>query len=319
MGQRNRWTWAARHLATVALLGGISATARAAEMAPPVDMRQADTLGTAEKGEDGEPTGPNHGRVSFSLTNDFTTAYFFRGVLQERNGFIWQPSAEIFFNLYDGEGALSSIDLGFGIWNSFQSKKTGATGGPTNLYETDYYPTLSASWADHLLTTSVTYNVYTSPNGAFSTSQEVVLGLELDDSELLGPFAMRPNASFAFETENTAFGDDEGGYAEFGIEPSVELSFPMDDAGHYPITASFPLALGISLYDYYNDGVDNDTFGFFSFGLAASVPLSFIPEDLGSWSIGAGINVLVLSDTLKDANFGDNPFPVGTASLVMEY
>jgi hypothetical protein len=321
MEQRIRWTWAARHLAATATLmvGLCLGSARAAEMAEPVDLRGADTLGTAEKGEEEEPTGPNHGRFSFSLTSDFTTAYFFRGILQERNGFIWQPSAEINFNLYDGDGALSSVDLGFGIWNSFQSAKTGATGGPTNLYETDYYPMLSLGWADDLVTTSVTYNIYTSPNGAFVTTQEVALGIELDDSELLGPFALGPNATFAFETENTSFGDGEDGYAEFGIEPGIELGLPMDDAGDYPLTASFPLALGISLYDYYNDGVDNETFGFFSFGLAASVPLAFIPEDYGTWSVGAGINVLVLNDTLKAINSGDNPYPVGVASIAMEY
>lgn len=320
MVQRIRWTWAARHLATLAVLlvGWSPGVARGAEMAPPVDQRGADTLGT-ETVEQEEPTGPNHGRFSFSLTNDFTTAYFFRGILQERNGFIWQPSAEIHFNLYDGEGALSSVDLGFGIWNSFQTQKTGATGGPTNLYETDYYPMLSIGWADDLLTTSVTYTFYTSPNGAFVTTQEVLLGVGFDDSDLLGPFAMAPSATFAFETDNTSFGDGEDGYAEFGVEPSVELGLPMDDAGDYPVTASFPLAVGISLYDYYNDGVDNDTFGFFSFGLGASVPMAFIPEDFGAWSLGAGINVLVLSDTLKAINSDDNPYPVGTISLAMEY
>lgn len=320
MGQQHCRAAFGRSLQGAALVIVILAPAwaGAAEMAPPVDVRAADTLGTPEPKEEESPTGPNHGRVSFSLTNDFTTAYFFRGILQERNGFIWEPSAEVGFNLWNGDGPLSSVSLGMGIWNSFQTAKTGATGGPTNLYETDYYPSLTLGWQGGV-ETSVTYNVYTSPNGAFVTTQEVALGLAYDDSELLGPFAMGPTATFAFETSNTSFGIKKGGYGEFGVEPGLELSLPFDDAGDYPVTASVPLAVGFSLYDYYNDGVENDVWGFASFGLTASVPLAFVPSDFGAWSVGAGVNVLVLNDTLKAINSNDNPYPVGTFSLAMQY
>jgi hypothetical protein len=323
MGHRNRWAggvgligFAAAALVTL----GPTWVRAAEEEAPPMDERGADTLGTPEvKEEEAEEKSPNRGRVHFSLTNDITTAYFFRGILQERNGFIWEPSAEIDFHLWDGDGILNAVSLGFGIWNSLQTEKTGANGGPTNLYETDYYPSLTLGWAGGF-ETSVTYNVYTSPNGAFVTTQEVALGLAYDDSELLGPFALSPTATFAFETDNTSFGtDDKGGYAEFGVEPGVEATLPFSGAEDYPVTYSAPLALGISLYDFYNDGVDDDTFGFFSFGVTANVPLAFIPEDFGAWSAGVGLNVLVLNDTLKAINSNDNPFPVGTFSLAMEY
>lgn len=321
MGQCNRLGWATRLAVLSALLGGI-ATARAADdVAPAEDLRGADTLGTPDVAEAEGASGPNHGRLSISATSDFTTAYFFRGILQERNGFIWQPAAEAALDLWNGEddAILQDVSLGFGVWNSFQTAKTGATGsGPSNLYETDYYPSLTLGWRGGL-ETSVTYNIYTSPNGAFLTTHEVALGLGYDDSDLLGAWALSPTATFAFETENTSFGDGEDGYAEFGIEPSVALSLPFDPAGDYPVTASFPLAVGISLYDYYDDGVDNDTFGFFSFGIATNVPLAFIPEDFGAWSAGLGINVLVMNDTLKAINSGDNPYPVGTASIAMEY
>lgn len=324
MGRRKRWAGVVRHVggAAVALVVLFPGNLRAEEeedKAPAMDVRGADTLGTPEAKEEEGPTGPNRGRVSFSLTNDFTTAYFFRGILQERNGFIWQPSAELSLQLYEGDGPLNSVALGVGVWNSFQTAKTGATGGPTNLYETDYYPSLTLGWAGGV-ETSVTYNVYTSPNGAFSTSQEVALGLGFDDSELLGPFAMGPSATFAFETEGTSFGTDaKGGYGEFAIEPGVEIALPGVDPEEYPVTLSVPMAVGFSLYDYYNDGVSNDVWGFFSFGLTGTLPLAFIPEDFGAWSIGAGVNVLVLSDTLETINSNDNPYPVGTFSIAMEY
>ncbi|MFN8642736.1 MAG: hypothetical protein U0802_14185 [Candidatus Binatia bacterium] len=320
MDRQRRWAASARHLWYLAMAIVVLAPngGRAAEAAPAVDVRGADTLGTPEPKEEEAAAGPNRGRLSFTLTNDFTTAYFFRGILQERDGFIWQPAAGVSLNLWNGDGALSAVGLGVDIWNSFQSEKTGATGGPTNLYETDYSPNLTLAWSGGI-ETSVTYNVYTSPNGAFVTTQEVALGLSYDDSELLGPFAMGPTATFAFETDNTSFGVQKGGYGEFGVEPSLELSLPFDDAHDYPVTAGIPLAVGISLYDYYKTGIDDPVWGFASFGLSASVPLAFVPSDFGAWSLGAAVNVLVLNDTLKAINSGDNPYPVGTLSLAMEY
>jgi hypothetical protein len=46
---------------------------------------------------------PNKGLVSLSVGSDFTTAYFFRGILQERDGFIWQPYGELGFNLFTAD------------------------------------------------------------------------------------------------------------------------------------------------------------------------------------------------------------------------
>ncbi len=287
------------------------------EAAPAEEPARADTLGTAEP-QEGE--GPNHGRFHFSFNSDFTTAYMFRGILQERNGFIWQPSADVAFTLYEGDGVLSSAAVGFGIWNSVQTEKTGYSGnGPSNLYETDYYPSVTLGWSPGI-ETSLTYLLYTGPNGSFDTVQQLDLGVAYDDSELLGAWALSPAATFSFELENSSFGSDQTGkYFELTIEPGLDLTLPIEAADDYPITTSFPMALGLSMDKYYADGTGNQTFGFYSFGLAMSVPISFIPQELGAWSIGAAINCYVLSDTLKQLVDNDNPFPVGTGSISMEY
>jgi hypothetical protein len=317
MGKACRFEETAERVALGALmllLAGVAPVA-AAEPTERNYGEKADTLGTAEP-EEPEATGPNKGRVSFTVASDITTAYFFRGILQERNGFIWEPYAEMAINLFKSDGPLSSVDLGMGIWFSFQSDKTGASGsGPTNLYETDYYPSLTLGWSPGL-TTSLTYLIYTSPNGAFQTVQQLDLGLAFDDSPYLGAFALNPSTTFSFEVDNTSFGDKEGGYFELALAPGVTLPFPPDP---YALSLTFPLALGLSMYDYYETETSNDTFGFFSFGLNGGIPLAFIPEDFGSWTANLGINVLVLSDTLKDVNDGDNPFPVGTFSIAMQY
>jgi hypothetical protein len=306
-------------IAAALLMLGTVTPIGAQEEAPKDYGQKADTLGTPEP--EAEVTGPNRGRVSFTVASDFTTAYFFRGILQERNGFIWEPYAEMAINLYKGDDAVSSVDLGMGIWSSVQSNKTGFSGsGPSNLYEVDYYPSLTVGFSNGI-STSLTYLVYTSPNGAFSTVQQLDWGLAYDDSELLGPFALAPTATFSFELDNTSFGTREGGYFELAAAPGIELEMPGDSTGDYPLTFSFPLALGLSMYDYYEsrEPYHNQTFGFFSFGANAGVPLAFIPDDYGEWSANLGINVLVLSQTLKQVNKGDNPFPIGTFSIAMAY
>jgi hypothetical protein len=210
---------------------------------------------------------------------------------------------------------VSSVDLGFGIWFSFHSEKTLATGdGPSNLYEVDYYPSLSVSFANGL-TTSLAYTLYTGPNGSFATVQQLDLGLSLDDSEWLGAFALNPSAAFSFEVENTSFGPDEGGYFEFALEPGAEIG-----EGDYPVSITVPLAIGVSMYDYYETSHEDDhAFGFFSFGLGMSIPLAFIPEDFGSWSTGATFTGLVLSNTLEDVNEGDQFYPIGVWTIGFEY
>lgn len=285
--------------------------------APPATETQANVLGTPETQDEDE--GPNRGRISLTLVNDFTTAYFFRGILQERNGFIWQPAAEIGFNLWEGDedSIFTSVDFGVGVWNSVQSEKTLAESGPSNLYETDIYPSLSVSFPNDL-ELSMIYYVYTSPNGAFDTIQNFDFGLAYDDSSLWGDsgFSVGPSVTVSFELDNTNFGDRRGSWLGLNAAPSF-VAFAEDE---YPLTLALPLAVGLSISEYYEvEGEGDETFGFFSFGFSGSVPLAFIPQDFGAWSVNAGINVLVLGENLEEANLGDQVYPVGTGGIRMEY
>lgn len=315
----------------LAWIGLAAGAGSATEPAPPVDLAPADRLGSpaetraAEEQASGEASetegcceeGPNIGNVWLSFNNDFTTAYFFRGILQERNGFIWQPSLDVGITVWEGEGAVQSVDLAVGTWNSVHSNKTLASGsGPSNWYESDVYPSVSVGFAGGLAT-SLTYQVYTGPNGSFATIQNLDLDVAWDDSEFWdGPFGLAPSATLSFELDRTNFGDEKGTYLGFGLEPNVTVF--EDEA--YPLTIAAPLALGLSLGDYYEIPEEgDDTFGYFSFGLGLSVPLAFIPTDFGSWSTSLGIDVYVLGDNLKEANFGDSPYPVGTLGVLMEY
>ncbi len=293
-------------------------TVESPEIAVPADEVIVDQKAACECDES-----PNQGRLSLGAGLDVPTAYFFRGILQERDGGILQPYAELTIDLWENDAG-QSLSLVGGIWNSVHTNKTGATSSPSNWYESDVYAGLSLGLSD-FLSSDLTYIAYTSPNGAFSTVQELDLGLSIDDSAWLPEhFSTSPYMTWAFEIDRAAFGasDKEGIYLELGAEPSYE--FGSETA--YPVTLSVPLALGLSVSNYFDvvdevtgQKVSSDTFGFFDAGIGLSVPLAFVDPKLGSWSVSAAFHGLSLSGDLADANRGDGFFPWGTLGIAMEY
>src|SRR5205085_11396976 len=105
-----------------------------------------------------EAAAVNNGNLSLTLQNDFTTAYYFRGILQENDDMIWEPSIGIGLKLYSSEdGVLRTASVGVGTWESVHSDHTGSSGGgPNAWYEADIYPSMTLTWAGGL-TTGVTY------------------------------------------------------------------------------------------------------------------------------------------------------------------
>ena len=291
-----------------ASLGARSAAAE--EAAAPATAEPAATDSTEE--------GPNTGALSITLDDSFTTAYMFRGIAVQRDGLIWQPSVEVGLNLFESEeGLVRSVDLGMGIWASYQSKDA-YSAGDDGLFEVDYYPSLSATWQGGV-TTGITYYAYTAGNGSWRTVEEVDVDLAWDDSDLLGAWALNPTATLAFETKNTSFGTGKGASLQLGIEPGTEVTLPIEGAEQYPLSLTFPATLGLSLDSYYNDGTRDEAFGYFAAGLHASVPLAFLPKRYGSWSVTNGFDLYVLNDALEAANRNDAVYPVWTSSVTLEY
>ena len=265
---------------------------------------------------------PNTGKLSISGGVDITTAYFFRGILQERDGFIIQPYGELGWALFrgkedDGKGDWSGLSLFGGTWASLHTEETNHTASSLDaFYEQDWYGGIQLQFMDNKVTTRAFYIAYTSPSDAFRTVQEVDLSAALDDSEWLGAFALKPSILFATETENSAMGPERGEYMEFGVAPG----FPIVDSEDFPITLTFPNKLGISLDDYYEVSESNeDTFGYYSTGVKVSFPLTFIPEDYGSWSASGGATLMVLGTNTKNLNDKDSPWVVGTWGVSMAY
>jgi len=255
-------------------------------------------------------------RFSGSIQADFTNVYFFRGILQERNGLVAQPWGELYYALYQSEtGFIRDFSIGGGVWASFHTEETLAEHGPHSLYEVDWYPVVYLEFPNSVSLTTI-YYFYTSPNGAFQRVDELNLKLAWDDSETFGRFALQPWVNLAIETHRTSFGDDEGVGLQMGIAPTL-YEFAHDT---YPVTFTVPLELGFAIDDYYEreDGSENP-FGYLSFGLSASVPLAFMPESTGAWSFTLTGKGYYLSNTLEEANLGRSLYPQFMASIGVEF
>lgn len=301
------------NLKTMRVRSGLLAiTAAATAWAPGAQAQDA----TEENAAPAESAGVGSA-LHVGLGVDWTNQYYFRGIIQETEGLILQPWGELGVDLVEFSHD-TSLGLTLGIWNSVHGDNDSAGTSDDfteNWYEADLYAGLSLTAGD--LTFSATYTAYTSPSDAFNTVDEIAVGIALDDSEdpIFG-FALQPYATIAFEVgDDFADGVDRGTYLELGIEPgtSFELNSTTD------VDISFPVTLGLSLDDYYQDSTgDDETFGFFDIGVAMSMPLG-IPDEYGVWSFGASIHLLVLGDSMKELNDNSDTEIVGFIGVGVEF
>jgi hypothetical protein len=251
------------------------------------------------------------GGLQISGGIDFTCSYYFRGLLQEKDGFIAQPYATLSATIVDRDGF--SITPYVGIWNSFHSRKTGTTGTNDSWYEADWIAGAEIGLGDFTL--DLVFIAYTYPNGAADTILEIGAILSYDDSALaerLGlPFALNPYIGIYKEISDQNPGGTEDAYMEIGLGPSFEFN-----AGRTTVTVEVPMALGISLDDYYfdSDG-DERTLGFGSIGVVASIPLR-VPSKYGEWSLSAGLTYLrACAHSARSLNDGHQDAWIGTVGL----
>lgn len=249
---------------------------------------------------------------------DYTNEYWFRGVIQQTEGLILQPYGEAGFTLVEGDAV--SVGLSTGIWASAHSEGQDTDTAPGSWYEADIYAGLSFGLPGNV-GLDVTYTAYTSPNGSFGTVHELGVGLSYDDSGLFEDIAffggVAPSITVARELDGQADGGDSlGTYAEIGLEPSFTLS----DSENFPISASLPIAAGLSLGDYYEFNGTDSTFGFMSAGVSLGFGLGFMPSNLGSWDLSVGASVLQLGEN-AEAIAGDDGATkfIASAGLAIGY
>ena len=256
----------------------------------------------------------NNGKVTVATGIDFSHAYFFRGIVQEREGLVTQPSLDLTFNLFEGDEGLNSVTVTVGQWNSLHTGPSGSD-GPAEIvaawYESDFYTGFGFgvdNWAF-----GVTYTGYHSPNQSFTTVKELALSMAVDDSAWLGGFSLSPHLLMAVELSGQADGgESEGVYLELGVEPGLGLEGT-------PVTLSFPVTFGLSMANYYEASPgESDTFGYVDLGLLASVGLP-VSESYGAWEVSGGIHLMSLGDALATFNNDDGFQAVGIFGLNIGY
>jgi len=252
--------------------------------------------------------GPNLGRVSVAGGIDFTSEYYFRGIFQENQGLIAQPWLDVSFEVVDGWTVF------IGTWNSLHDGPSGDAGTGSLHYELDFYAGVSTSF--DIVSVDVVFTSYTSPNGVFSTVSEIAVTVGIDDTGLwqgtgFTPegFSLAPYVTVAFELGDSYQADAGNGntpgtsagvYLELGIEPA----FTLIEGDPVSLTLSVPIAVGLSLSDYYEFGAppDDETYGFFSIGVTLTMPLEFIPAEFGAWEAYVNVSYLNLGDSTELAS-----------------
>ena len=242
-------------------------------------------------------------RLHLSFNVDFTNMYIIRGYMQESGGFIVQPSAVVNYDVYKSQDLI--LTANFGTWSSFHDRRTNAkkeNSFKAAWYEADYTAGLSATMGE--FTVGLNYAWYTSPSGAFSETQELLVAASYDDSKLLGAFAVKPTVLFAFETGvGTSDGFDRGTFCQFGISPGIDL--PVSDA--WVPRLELPVNIGLSLNNYYQEpgSREDETFGFVTVGPRLSMPLPF-GDGFGTWTLSAAATWWFLGDHVSQFNDKDD-------------
>jgi hypothetical protein len=240
------------------------------------------------------------GVLDFPLSNYYLNP---RGLIVEDEGLVFQPSLNLYFNLYQGDGPLSSVTAWLGAWNSVHTKNRPVPPGTTlpNWNEIDFLSGLSFTFLKDW-TASISYQYWMSPANAFSAASLLELQLAYSDHFLAdlvqAKMSLNPYVRILIELHNkvTVLSTDESFNVEVGMVPKYVLYV----SGSYPLTIELPTFLTFPGNDFYTE---NSVPGVFGTGLRVTAPLTSVPKRYGIWKVYAG---LVYEHLFNDGIVADN-------------
>ena len=107
-----------------------------------------------------------------TMSSGAPNQYFFRGLLQSDQGFLWQSNSNLDVALYDSKEFKLIIPVGF--WFSVHPGDKAKTGkGPAAWYESRLSGGIAAE--GHGYRADLRLVVYSSPNGSFEDVYELLL------------------------------------------------------------------------------------------------------------------------------------------------
>ena len=265
--------------------------------------------------------------VSLEFGGQLTTAYYARGILQENQGVIGQPWAEIQLHLFQKD-FVSDIYVFARTWNSFHSGPSGSesnfSSSPASWYESSFSAGLGVKLCN-ALTVSGGYTINFSPNDRFDTIEELFLRGDLDDRFLWKGFdneyiqfdGIRPYGLFAWESDGQRdAGRNRGVYAEVGINPGITLTPDPE----FTARISAPITVGLNIFEYYETPNKGDApYGFTNVGLRGELPLGWIPSKYGEWTLFVQGTWYHLDQNLSKLNSEDNTGLIASGGLTFNY
>lgn len=234
-----------------------------------------------------EPEEPSrfHALVNLEFSDHYITP---RGLDVENQGVVFQPLVLLFLNLYSSKDAfLNDVTLTTGVWNSWHTRKSGAT--PRQWNEIDPIVGLTFKFAKDLQFDAF-YTAFNSQTNSYDTSTNLDLKLTYHDQFIKG-LSINPYVEYFDEISKKATvvfnsaTSDTSFYFAFGIDPTYNFS-------SIPLRLEFPTFVNIVENSFYQkfDGTDGGSgAAVFSTEAKATIPLKFIPKSYGNWSFYAGV------------------------------
>jgi hypothetical protein len=237
--------------------------------------------------------------IAMLLSSGAPTQYLFRGLPQSDRGFIWQANANLDVALYDSPQLQLIIPVGF--WLSLHPGDKATSGrGPAAWYESRMSGGLAL--ASPAFRADARFAVYSSPNGSFRDVYELLLTAELRDDVLWttsDPEAVFrgffPSLTLAQELEGARDGAGEGTFADLRLSPRLRLL----SSASWTIEVALPVALGLSLNDYYELPTGTrgsrraQSLGYASAAIAADIFPRFVARRLGLYAITPSLELLL--------------------------
>ncbi|HUP40936.1 MAG TPA: hypothetical protein VM115_12510 [Vicinamibacterales bacterium] len=253
--------------------------------------------------------------IDVAASIEVVNQYVFRGVPQNSDGIAMWPAIDVGVTVHSGDGLLKRVRVGGGFLSSFHTGDTGS-GGPTGKawYESRVSGSVGMHFAGNVLL-ETGYTSFTSPNDMFTSVKEVSVKGAIEGRRMFGGLLLDPYALAAFELgADPGEGQLDGGrragkYLELGIEPKYAIG---------RVTLSTPVAVGLSMSDYYEIAMQDHAFGFTTIAGTVAVPLRRSPT-FGSLSVRGSVQYGVLGTTTKAFNAGDRSFFIGSLGVVVSH
>ncbi len=236
--------------------------------------------------------------IYIDMQGSLVNQYFFRGLRQGSKGVVLQGGADMKVALYD-EDDFKFQTIGGAFVSLHPGDKRNGDGLTAAMLEMRGF--LGLGVATPYMDVRGLFYAYASPNGSFEDVYELDLYARFKDDVLwAGPYeedmwrGFFPTLTLAQEVSGARDGTNVGTYLGLELSPTLRMLH----GAILGIDFVFPMALGMSLHDYYqipsrpSGKIQNYFLGYASVGFLMDFDQRLLPERLGTWHGKIGMDAL---------------------------